>query len=753
MSQLRSRKPGPSAAATIREPESEDATAEKLTLTYEPKDPEYKYYGAMMIITLIAAYLRFSNLEFPSRVVFDEVHFGKFASYYLERTYFFDLHPPMAKLLIAAWGWLAGYDGHFKFDNINDDYLKHDVPYAWLRSLSAVQGTLVVPVLFLTMKTLGFSVSAALFSSVLVAFDNAQINDSRLILLDATLILAVTLTMYCYANYSKVRTQPWSVKWWFWLYATGISLSLVISTKYVGVFTYAAIGVGIAYELWILLDADRGLSMVQFTYHFAARAWALIIVPFCLYLFWFYLHFAILTKSGPGNNFMSSEFKETLEESELDVIAKSLQYGDTITIKHQDTGAFLHSHDFVYPLRYEDGRVSSHTQQVTAVKPGQHFTGDAADDENNLWIVEAPQGDKEGDGVFTQDQFRLRHVGTGGYMLTHDVASPLLSTNEEFTVGFNDDVAVGGRLYNDTLFRFRFGGKDHKARKQIKTKTSQIKVMHVATVVAMWTHDDEVLPQEWGFGHQEVSGNKKVAESNNLWTIDEIVGMSEDDPRNVHEPRPVKHIPFLKKWWELQGLMFRHNNQLSSEHPYASQPDAWPLALSGVSFWNDNENKRQIFFVGNIIGFWVQTALLAVFVGLVFADLVTRRRHVFILTNQARSRLYHTLGFLFIAWGCHYFPFFLMHRQKFLHHYLPAHVIAAMFAGGLVEFLTSNNSTLRGTHMGLRRKKNLLVSALLIIPVIWCFYFFSPLTYGNVVLPPDEVRKRQWFDIILHYNK
>jgi dolichyl-phosphate-mannose-protein mannosyltransferase len=101
---------------------------------------------------------------------FDEVHFGKFASHYILREYYFDVHPPFAKLLFGLAGWFVGFDGNFSFENIGDSYTANHVPYVGMRALPAVLGSLTVPVVFGIMKESGYSTIVAAFSASLILF-------------------------------------------------------------------------------------------------------------------------------------------------------------------------------------------------------------------------------------------------------------------------------------------------------------------------------------------------------------------------------------------------------------------------------------------------------------------------------------------------------------------------------------------------------------------------------------------------------
>jgi dolichyl-phosphate-mannose-protein mannosyltransferase len=694
----------------------------------QQENPVY-HKVALVMVTIVAFATRFYKINYPNEVVFDEVHFGKFASYYLQRSYFFDLHPPFAKLLIALVGYLVGYDGSFKFDNIGDSYVKNKAPYLAYRSLEATQGALTVPILFLTLRELNYSIPTSLFGAMLVLFDNAHVAETRLILLDATLILSVACSIYAYVRFMKEqKKQAYTAKWWGWLALTGVALSCVISTKYVGAFTYLTIGFAVAIDLWNLLDIERGLTIRQFTRHFVARLYGLVVIPFIIYLFWFYVHFAVLNKSGTGDGFMSADFQETLGDSPMAKVAKEVNFYDTITLKHKDTELFLHSHTERYPLRYEDGRVSSQGQQVTA------FNGE---DPNNQWIIlpvhDFPENNRLGHPVRIDDVVRFYHISTESYLLAHDVASPLFPTNEEFTTVEGE---VAETRFNETLFKLPAADKASRGS-IIKTKASMLKVLHTDTTVALWTHNDVTLP-DWAFNQYEVNGNKKVQASDNTWVIDEIIGLN--DSRQFYVPKPVKHIPFLNKWWELQFQMFAQNNKLSSEHPFASDPISWPVSLSGVSFWTKNETKEQIYFIGNLFGWWLEVAALALFALVFVCAKLAEQRNISIFNESQKEQLFN-IAFLYIGYLSHYVFFFLMTRQKFLHHYLPAHLIAALLTAAILEFLLGRGKYLTGLI--------LILSVILIAS----FVFFAPITYGDVSLDPEQVQARQFLNIKLHFSK
>ena len=58
------------------------------------------------------------NTLAPTRIILT------FENRYIKGKFFMDVHPPLAKMLIALVGWLAGYDGEFDFKDIG----KYQIP-------------------------------------------------------------------------------------------------------------------------------------------------------------------------------------------------------------------------------------------------------------------------------------------------------------------------------------------------------------------------------------------------------------------------------------------------------------------------------------------------------------------------------------------------------------------------------------------------------------------------------------------------
>ena len=145
----------------------------------------------VILMTILAVMTRFFRISHPAEVVFDEKHFGEYASYYVKRKFFFDVHPPFGKMLFAGIAYMFGFSGEFVFDHIGKPYRFEPFcsnpimnateslgskecltwitppPYIAMRSLSAVMGALIIPLLYLIMRDRKHSRLSALFTASL----------------------------------------------------------------------------------------------------------------------------------------------------------------------------------------------------------------------------------------------------------------------------------------------------------------------------------------------------------------------------------------------------------------------------------------------------------------------------------------------------------------------------------------------------------------------------------------------------------
>jgi len=223
---------------------------------------------------------RFFNLNIPSKVVFDEAHFGLYATKYFSHQYYFDIHPPLGKMLLAISGFLGKAKSGFDFA-VNGDY--GDFNFLALRFLPALLGSLLVLLIYFFVKELGFSKRVAFLSSFLVLFDNALILQSRLILLDIILLFFIFLSFYFFILNKKY--SPFSLKCYLFHFLTGLSLGAAISLKWTG---FGILGI-----IWFLAFSDISLKE-SFKKENLIKIFSLLFLPFFIYFLIFIIHFSLL---------------------------------------------------------------------------------------------------------------------------------------------------------------------------------------------------------------------------------------------------------------------------------------------------------------------------------------------------------------------------------------------------------------------------------------------------------------------------
>lgn len=658
----------------------------------------------VIALAVIASVVRLWNLSDPNSVVFDEVHFGKFAAKYIKGIFFTDVHPPLAKMLFAGIGSLAGFTGDFEFKDIGLAF-PASTPYFAMRFFSAFLGLATVLLMYFTLRASGIRIWIAFVASLMFALENSFVTISRYILLDAPLIFFIAAAAYSYKKYEIHPSESFNS--YKALLATGLSLGLAVSSKWVGLFTIAWVGALSLFKLWF--DIGDLKKPVQSTLrHTVVKATLLLAAPAALYLFFFYIHFQTLIYNSDGAGFFSSAFRSTLIGNNIPSnIPYDVGVGSSVSIRHTGTmGGYLHSHKHIY-------ETGSKQQQVTLYS---HL------DANNDWVIELydqPEVIPETfEGLKDGTKIRLRHRLTDRRLHSHDHKPPVSESSDwqkevsaygadNFTGDANDDWVI--EIDHEA-------SAPGEAQEYVKALDTKFRLRHAMTGCRLFSH--EVKLPKWGFEQQEVTCASSGVPSLTLWYVEHNSNpLLPEDAAKISYQTPT----FLEKFIESHQRMWHINKNLKEHHVYQSDPATWPLLLRGISYWS--QDHKQIYLLGNAVVWWSVTAFIGVFVLVIVAELLAWQLGNSILQDK------HVLNFhiqtfqYLLGWGLHYAPSFLMGRQLFLHHYLPAYYFGILaFAHALeiiVSYVFKNKKT-----VGYGVVITFLAAATAF------FYVYKPLIYG-----------------------
>ncbi|GFQ91933.1 protein O-mannosyl-transferase 2 [Trichonephila clavata] len=625
----------------------------------------FHWWLIFLALTFLGAATRLYKIEEPDHVCWDETHFGKMASWYINHTFFFDVHPPLAKMLIGLAGKVTGYNGTFAFNKPGDKYEDHN--YLGMRLFCVLHGICIIPFSFLIVWELTYSLPASALAATFIIFDVGMITLSQYILLDPILMFFIIGSVLGMVKFHSQNNRPFSLIWWFWLSWTGIFMACSISVKFVGLFVVILVGLHTLNDLWNILG-NLDISMFQVVKHFAARALCLIILPAALYITFFYIHLKTLYKSGSGDGFFSSAFQSQLQGNSLyhANMPKDVAYGAVVTIKNYRTGGgYLHSHWHLYP----EG-VGARQQQVTAY---------SHKDENNKWMIKKfnlepnLSRDNPVELVLNGDLIRLEHVVTRRNLHSHKEVAPITKRHQQVTC-----YGENGTGDTNDVWRLEIIGEDKRI--PVSTVTSKIRFIHSLTGCAL--HSDSKQLPKWGYEQMEVSCNPNLRDPNNLWNIEDNYF-----PKLPNVSFEVYAPSFLERFLESHAVMFQGNSGLKpKEGEITSRPWQWPINLRGQFF---SGQQLRIYLLGNPVIWWGNLVLLQLFfiLKLVFSVLEQRGLQLVQALKELNDKTINASFWLFLGWALHYLPFFAMSRVLYFHHYFPALIFNSMLSAVILNYL------------------------------------------------------------------
>lgn len=637
--------------------------------------------ATLFLVFMLSFIIKTYRVENGDFVIWDEAHFGKFSEKYLSRKFYFDVHPPLGKMLTSLSGYIFNQPPDFEFKS--GDKFPEGFDYSGMRRFHSFIASFTPVFSYLILREVGYSYRRRTLLSLLFIFENGFTSIGRLVLLDSHLLTFTAAVAYFMTRLyykSKRSTDTPS------LLLLGLTLGCVLSVKWIGFLTMSLVGVFTIYQLWCNITSRK--SILEFFTMFLSRALCLIALPLVIYVLLFYIHFRIVNQSSSDDGHMSSFFQAGLKGSEIHNNRKYPLFGARITIKSSKSGGgYLHSHDHTYP--------DSGDNQVTTY----HHK-----DENNKWSFQKVTDDLE-DAKFIgeEDTIVILHLETKKYL---DVPGGKSLISGGLLVGCS-----GSQLSESSLFRVEIVDDKLGREDKVKSLTTRFRLRNVKNDCYLRSSSKK-YPQ-WGFEQGAVVCSRK-RDDTTLWNVEENMSDKLGEEVNPVYKEAVKYS-FLKKLAEHNMAMFATNASFVQDEDLeperiVSRPYEWFILRRGLRMtaWGDTNEKFYMF--GNPFTWYLSSICVVSAPMALLAKVIKRKRRRRSLKFLRRD------GFLVFLTSCgwllHYVPFFFVGRVLYFHHYYPA-LFFALFS---VCYFLKNVS--------------FLFLAAVTSVAITSFFLYSRLTYG-----------------------
>ena len=275
----------------------------------EPPLEETKFNNTdtvlLFFLTVISFGIHFWMIQYPDYVIFDEVHFGNFTNWYTRSQFFFDIHPPLGKMIMFALANFSEYDGNIEFGG-DYGHPYDDESYLCIRLVPPFFGALCVPLIYLCVRFASFSQSAAVAASTIILFDTSMVCEHRFILSDGMLHFFASLHL-CILSY-QLSIKRNTTKFYVWTIISGLSLGAACTCK------NTAWGL-CALNAFIHI-AELFLQYKEFSYDYfyelCIRGFTLLGCALFVYIGSFCVHFILLPFNGQGTPYLPQDMKDQL---------------------------------------------------------------------------------------------------------------------------------------------------------------------------------------------------------------------------------------------------------------------------------------------------------------------------------------------------------------------------------------------------------------------------------------------------------